>query len=100
MYGMMGMNEDVMINPRGNPSLEETSRVVQELSKSQYYDPNLDFVTCLSLVVLSILCTLCILVPIFTVLLASSSSTNWFGWVMALVFFLGIIAAIAFCIYR
>lgn len=74
--------------------------MTQELSKSDFYDPNLDFVTCLSLVTLTILCTLCILIPVFTVLLASSSSTNWFAWIFSLIIVLAILAAIGYCFYR
>lgn len=84
----------------GNPTLQETSSVIQELSKSEYYDPNLDFLTCLTVMFISIMCLLCILVPVFTVLLAASTSTNWLVWILALIILLAIVLALSYYIYR
>jgi uncharacterized BrkB/YihY/UPF0761 family membrane protein len=89
-----------LYSDRSDASLNEISTVTQDLTKSPYYDPNLDFITCLSLVVMAILCTMCVLIPIMTVLLASSQSTSWALWIVGFIVILLVVGGVSFCIYK
>lgn len=72
----------------------------QELSGSPFYDPNLDYVGCLYFTLVLTLCSMCIMIPIVSVLLASSTDTNWFIWIFCFVVFILVTGVAYFFIYR
>ncbi len=74
--------------------------VNETLKKSSYYDPNMDYLTCMVLTVGLTMAVFIIIIPLFTVLLTANNHPNWVIWLILLLILMLLVLLIAYCLYR